>query len=189
VACWGPDDFGWAGAREATLKKPESVKSVTDATSVFLPGPASHQVPGAHCVIHGGGAVSCTGANEFGNVDIESEHDLIDGEMRWIEGLTDAIQIAGTLSTTCALRANGQVVCWGSNTAGLLGIGSYQQPEDKVVRVIGLENVVHIAGARWHMCAALGSGGVACWGANQEGQLGDGTTEDRAAPVPVLELP
>ncbi|MBL9020834.1 MAG: hypothetical protein JNL21_01490 [Myxococcales bacterium] len=189
VACWGPDDFGWASDGYGALFTPAIAKNVSDAAAVFLPGPASHQQTGAYCVIHQGGVVSCTGENEYGNVDIDIEEDLTDGKMIAIEGVTDAIQVAGTLSTTCALRANGQVVCWGSNGAGLLGIGSYEQPEQKVVTVLGLEGVVNIAGGRTHMCAALGSGGVACWGTNQSGQLGDGTTESRAAPVLVLGLP
>ncbi len=115
--------------------------------------------------------------------------DLTHGEMKTIDGVTDAVQVAGTFSTTCALRRNGQVMCWGNNNNGALGIGSFEQPDQKVVTVSGLEGAVHLAGGRWHLCAALGSGGVACWGGNQAGQLGDGTTEERAAPVQVLGLP
>lgn len=36
-----------------------------------------------------------------------------------------------------------------------------------------------------HSCALLDDGAVRCWGANEHGQLGDGSTQDSAVPVPV----
>jgi alpha-tubulin suppressor-like RCC1 family protein len=189
VACWGPDDFGWAGELGDSLETPTIVKNVGDALSVWLPGPASIQQTGPHCVIHAGGAVSCTGENEYGNIDLDIPHDLKNGEMKTIAGVADAVQVVGTLAATCALRANGQVMCWGTNANGAMGTGSFEQPDEKVATVAGLEGALHLAAGRLHICAALGSGGVACWGSNGAGQLGDGTTEDRSAPVHVLGLP
>ena len=37
-----------------------------------------------------------------------------------------------------------------------------------------------------HNCITTRDGGVRCWGANDRGQLGDGTTSDRTAPVITL---
>jgi alpha-tubulin suppressor-like RCC1 family protein len=37
-----------------------------------------------------------------------------------------------------------------------------------------------------HTCGVTTTGAAYCWGANNEGQLGDGTTTDRTSPVPVL---
>ena len=39
-----------------------------------------------------------------------------------------------------------------------------------------------------HACARKASGTVLCWGSNDSGQLGDGTTINRLSPVPVMSL-
>ena len=49
-------------------------------------------------------------------------------------------------------------------------------------------DVVEIAAGSGHTCARLTTGRVQCWGANDDGQLGDGTTEVREAPVAVLRM-
>ena len=50
---------------------------------------------------------------------------------------------------------------------------------------MGLQHVTAIAGGGFHTCAASADGTVTCWGSNDSGQLGDGTTMNRGAPAPV----
>jgi alpha-tubulin suppressor-like RCC1 family protein len=39
-----------------------------------------------------------------------------------------------------------------------------------------------------HACALIRDGSLRCWGANQFGQLGDGTPTNRLRPIPVAGL-
>lgn len=52
--------------------------------------------------------------------------------------------------------------------------------------VSGLTNVAEIASGSRSACARLATGGVRCWGNNDNGQLGDGTRIDRMTPVAVV---
>ena len=94
------------------------------------------------------------------------------------------ISIAGHFS--CALISDGKVKCWGYNQFGALGDGSAAGTTSSTpVEVNGITDAVyidvgpHTAGG----CAILSDGSAKCWGRNQYGELGDGTTTDRLTPV------
>jgi alpha-tubulin suppressor-like RCC1 family protein len=57
-----------------------------------------------------------------------------------------------------------------------------------VTRIEGLADVAGLAIGRSHVCAVRAWGGVACWGKDEEGELGDGAFTDRAEPVDVQGL-
>jgi alpha-tubulin suppressor-like RCC1 family protein len=55
-------------------------------------------------------------------------------------------------------------------------------------RVVGLDDVVEVTGGREHSCARTADGSVYCWGSNDSGELGDGTTTERHTPLRVSGL-
>ena len=64
------------------------------------------------------------------------------------------------------------------------------QPDAAPVYDAALPTLPIVSAGYDHVCAALPSGVVKCWGSNSVGQLGDGTTTDHANPAPVnLRLP
>jgi len=97
--------------------------------------------------------------------------------------------------TTLGMKVDGTVWTWGDNRFGQLGIGSSVSYTNVPVLVTALTNVQMIALGgdindtdTAHAMALLADGTVRAWGANDYGQLGDGTTTDRNSPVQVVGL-
>ncbi|MCG8421219.1 MAG: pentapeptide repeat-containing protein, partial [Proteobacteria bacterium] len=88
----------------------------------------------------------------------------------------------------CARKSNGSLWCWGRNRHGQLGDGSRTR-RTSPVQVATLDNDVMSFGThRDHTCAVKSDGTLWCWGKNQNGELGDGTTRTRTLPVEITAL-
>ncbi|MEW6092980.1 MAG: hypothetical protein AB1531_03340 [Chloroflexota bacterium] len=107
-----------------------------------------------------------------------------------VEGLpaVQAVSAAASGQHVCALTQAGGVFCWGFNDNGEVGDGSTETAYAPV-NVTGLTSGVVAIGAGFeHVCAVLESGSVKCWGGNETGQLGDGTTNSHLTPVTVTGI-
>ena len=139
------------------------------------------------------GAVACWGDDDWGQ--------LGRGEIGDEGGLATTLPIASAVAAgedfACAVVQDGAVACFGRNLHGRLG-----EPEDLSPTctsadgvagpcrttphvVPGLDPAVAVTAGGEHVCALSREGAVRCWGANGEGQLGDGGLSSRAAPAPV----
>jgi alpha-tubulin suppressor-like RCC1 family protein len=110
----------------------------------------------------------------------------------WYQVPSDCATIAAHNGFTCA-TVGGVAKCWGNNWDGNLGIGqSHDQTPSSAVPLavtglgIGVQSV-STGATSTHACALV-AGGVSCWGPNDFGDLGDGTTSGRNAPVQVVVL-
>jgi len=108
-------------------------------------------------------------------------------------GLSPTVLGEATLSITsvedhCVLRSDGTVWCWGRNFAGQLGNGTTTDPSYTPVQVKDLSTVTKITAGALFYCALLEDGGVSCWGKNEEGQHGNGTTIKSLVPTRVVDL-
>lgn len=92
--------------------------------------------------------------------------------------IVGATAIAAGANHACALLhggTSGTVSCWGSNTVGQLGDGTFIS-RTTPAQVPGLTGVIAIAAGQSHTCAVLSSGAVKCWGDNSYGECGTGST-------------
>ena len=132
----------------------------------------------AMCAVHDGGQVTCWGNAELSGsgLDVSAlpkpEQEAAHEAPHVARGLTDAIQVAVTDAGVCALRAHGEVVCWGGAAPGR----SSRVP----VPVELPRPAARVAGGRLGWCAQLDGGAVHCWGIRRTGR------EEPAAEVPGL---
>jgi alpha-tubulin suppressor-like RCC1 family protein len=183
VKCWGDNTYGQLGDGTTTTSlTPVDVSGLTSGVAAIAVGYAHS------CALTTAGGVKCWGNNPSGqlgdgtiNIDRLTPVD--------VSGLTSGIAaIAAGAAHTCALTSGGGTKCWGDNTYGQLGDGTTTTrltPLDVAGWTGGVGN---IAAGQVHTCSRTTSGGARCWGRNEHGQLGDGTTMDRLTPVDVVGL-
>jgi alpha-tubulin suppressor-like RCC1 family protein len=127
------------------------------------------------------GTVRSWGANSYGQ--------LGDGSYIWhstpvpVLGLSGVVQLVAGAANACALLNDGTVRCWGAGSQSVLGNNSTANaPSPVAVSMAGLSFTELVAGSS-HFCGLATTGGVYCWGYNNLGQLGDGTTTNRFVPT------
>jgi alpha-tubulin suppressor-like RCC1 family protein len=118
--------------------------------------------------------------------------------------LSNVIAVSGGDYNSIALRADGTVWKWGVNDVGELGFGTNDNTapgvaNDSVVHAVpaqvmtdkfgnAFSNVVMVANRDYHNLALKADGSLWMWGANDQGQCGDGATNDIYRPSPVVGL-
>jgi alpha-tubulin suppressor-like RCC1 family protein len=133
-----------------------------------------------NCVVTSGGTLQCWGYNGYGNLGdgtTKSSSTLVTAT------LSSVIAVAVGEGHTCALTTAGAVECIGYNSNGQLGNGKTSFSATTTWQVAIASGAIGVAAGYSHTCALMASGKVYCWGANGNGQLGDGTNIQRTSPV------
>ena len=99
------------------------------------------------------------------------------------------VEVSAGAWSTCSLKENGEIWCWGGGEFGQLGTGTdvcldngvtacnsaTNHPPTKISLPLGKTAVSLSDANQGHFCAILDTGEGLCWGWNNAGQLGDGT--------------
>ncbi len=176
-----------ANATQITFNKDTTIESLTHGMIPFT------QIAGAACGLTSKGMVYCWGYNVGDNTSSRSlSPSLVHGvgNSGYLSGIT-SIAMGGGLN--CALKgSDGSVYCWGGNTFGAMGDNTNTTRLTPVqVHGVGdsgfLTGITNLSTNGNSTCGLKGSdGSVYCWGYNNYGQLGDGTSgTNRRTPVQV----
>jgi alpha-tubulin suppressor-like RCC1 family protein len=188
--CWGLNNYGQLGNGGTVILSSAPAPVQLSGSSIAVETAAGwfHSCAGLD-----DGSLRCWGDNRSGQ--------LGDGQAISDSNLPLAVLLSGDTASletdgggdsqwahTCALLADGGVRCWGENGYGQLGDDN--APVDSgvpVVPVLGITAEKAVTGT-FHSCAFLSNGTIKCWGYNLYGQLGDGSEDNSAVPVSVIEI-
>lgn len=202
VRCWGSNQFGQLGLGHTNPVGQSYTPAV--ANTVELGASAQALTVGASqygshtCALLEGGEVRCWGDNRYGQLGLGHTQVIGDNET---PASTPKLPLPKTVTQivagkyhTCALLKNHDLMCWGFNDKGQLGLGHTKNigDDEPIARAAKLPlrgTPVSVAAGRQHTCALLKDASVRCWGWNNKGQLGLGDTKDRGDDESIKALP
>lgn len=210
VYCWGFNAYGQLGNGQylgspSDIEASSSVDSLTPVKVVQQAGVMAGKtitkifVAQYHsCALSSDGKMYCWGYNANGQLGNNTQTDSavpieVGGALA---GLT-ITDIGGTRDTSCAI-AEGKIYCWGGNQFGVLGINTTATARLLTPTLVVAGNtsttlptaytatILATSGSRASLMCAVAGGAAYCWGHNDVGQVGDGTTTQRNLPTKVV---
>jgi len=169
--CWGRNNLGQLGTGKATSG---GVGSVWPVASAAVGKVLAVAVGGEHvCAIDSKSKIRCWGQNMYGQLGRGPGAPKNTPVPAQIKSTLSFVQVAASISHTCAIDIKGAVHCWGLGGSGCLGDGNGKN-SDVPVKVQALSAVERITVGEHFSCAKTLNQDVWCWGTNGKGQLGDG---------------
>lgn len=173
AACWGDGSQNQLGFGQGDSGTPVSIGG---------DGVDEIRVGSRHTCYREGGAVTCIGSNNNGQIGNGSINPLTAAFQVFSADIA-RLDLAG--NNSCAIDATDRLYCWGRNVEGQVGVGS-SGSNDYVTTptIIGAAGTVKdLALGYQHACALTTDDRVLCWGANNHGQVGIGVES------PVVDTP
>lgn len=170
--------FGQAGTPDSTLllgRGPNATKGLVPTAINGLTGMTSSVTVGENTFAIGPSGTFAWGANR--GALINQVFDGFDTPQKLTAPFSGYSQIGIGYLFACGLRGT-DVECWGDNSLGQLGQGKIGANNQGLPLKVALPKPAKgIWAGSSSACAELTDGTIQCWGENDHGQLGIGTTE------------
>lgn len=177
--CWGANPEGQLAQNEGyppvVGSRPLRVGTDNDWTKV-APG------QGHACAIRAPGTLWCWGRNSDSELGLGAGAEIQYRTPVRVGTASDWVDVEAGQDTTCGVRADGSLWCWGANTFGQTGTAP-SAPITAPRRVGTDVDWARVSVDTFSACARKTTGAVFCMGRNVEGQLGVGDTADRSSPT------
>jgi cysteine-rich repeat protein len=177
VWCWGYNFYGQLGDGTFTIR--------STPTQVLASGGLQVTAGVSHtCLIKTSGGAWCWGRNDYGQLGDNTTTNRSTPTQVYQVTTGGAFIAAGGSHTCLIISTLGQTSlhCWGRNNYGQLGnAGTTDAKKPTQVSLIGRE-LTNLTAGSFHTCAKRTSYGVYCWGLNDQGQLGIGSTLNKNTP-------
>lgn len=189
---WGSRQFQQLGDGTGSLPDTSSWAQSLPVRVMNLENVVQIAVGEEHCfAIAQDGAIWAWGSNEAGQLG----NGLYDGPCILSVALPIQIAFPGNIVSlvggsdhTLAIDTEGAVWAWGSHAEGQLGTDTDGTLVTYPQKIPGLHNIIAISAGDHCSLAVKRDGTIWAWGKNNQGQLGDGTTQNRTVPTQVIEL-
>lgn len=165
---------------EKKVRTPVPIASMTEAVQV--------QGGGHHVVwLLANGTVAVCGENSNGQLGLPRTVKKATTPTL-VPGLSEVVQVSAGMQSSCARTASGAVYDWGLDLTGQVGNGKSEKSvyTPYHVPLPGPASAISCGGnleSNGHNLAIV-EGAVYGWGADADGQIGDGQTTDKYTPVP-----
>lgn len=160
----------------------------TQSEAAFSAGATAIAADYRHaCIVRDNRTVACWGDNRTAQLGDGTTDDSFD-DLRTVTDIYDVRELTVGEDFSCAVAQRAEVRCWGLNLLGQVGNGQILAIAGPTTPVPEVTGSIGLAAGRNHTCAVAADGRVRCWGANDSGQLGDGSRADRVSPVEVVDI-
>ena len=205
IKCFGGGDYGQLGLGNTNTNGDDDIEMGNNLQSLDL---CSDFVPtqlavGAHhsCALSTNFTVKCWGRNQMGQLGLGDDDNHGDNAIEMGCGLDEVdlgdgftpIEVFAGSNHSCAVSSDGDLKCWGSNEYGECGVVNNATSGDGIVGDnedemgdnlptinLGDDFVVNdVKCSNGFTCVSSTSGGIKCFGRNDDGQLGYEDTENR----------